>query len=62
MAMRDWLDNWKIPVLNQEVPKGTEVDAGKTKTPAGDKVAPKRPKPTQKSVQQNKGGATKKDA
>jgi hypothetical protein len=30
------------------VPKGTEVDAGSTKTPAGDKVVPKKMKPSQK--------------
>lgn len=55
MAMRDWHNDWKIPVLTQEVPKSTEVDAGQTKTPAGDKIAPKKPKPTQKSTQQKKG-------
>jgi hypothetical protein len=26
MEMRDWHDDWRIPVLTQEVPKGTEVD------------------------------------
>jgi hypothetical protein len=62
MDMRDWPDDWKIPVLNQEQPKGMEVDAGQTKIPARDKATPKRPKPTQKLAQQNKWGATKKDA
>jgi hypothetical protein len=38
------------------------VDAGQTKTPVGDKVAPKKPKPTQKLATKKKGGATKKDA
>jgi hypothetical protein len=56
MAMRDWTDNWKIPFLHQEVPKGTKVDVGKTKTPTGDKATPKRLKPTQNLVQQKKGG------
>jgi hypothetical protein len=46
MAMRDWHNDWRIPVLTQEFPKGTEVDAGSTKTPAGDKVVPKNPKPS----------------
>jgi hypothetical protein len=51
MAMRYWHDDdWKIPVLTQEVPKGMEVDVGSTKTPAGDKVMPKKTKPTQNSV------------
>jgi len=62
MAMRYFPDNWKIPFLTQEVPKGTEVDTGKTKTPTGDKFVPKRLKPMQKSEQQKKGGASNKDA
>jgi hypothetical protein len=55
MTMRDWHDDWKILVLTQEVPKGTEVDVGKTKTPAGDKVAPKRSKPTWKPTKKKEG-------
>jgi hypothetical protein len=30
MAIRYWPDDWKIPFLDQEVPKRTEVDAGQT--------------------------------
>jgi hypothetical protein len=45
MAMRDWPDDWKIPVLNQEEPKGIELDTSKTKTIAGDKAVPKMMKP-----------------
>jgi hypothetical protein len=55
MAMRDWPDDWKIPVLDQEVPQGTEVDAGQAKTPAGDKVVPKNLKPTQKWHNKRRG-------
>jgi hypothetical protein len=28
MTMRDWHDDWRIPVLTQEVPKGVKVDIG----------------------------------
>ena len=46
MAMRNWHDDWRISVLTQEFPQGTEVDGGSTKTPAGDKVVPKNLKPS----------------
>jgi hypothetical protein len=62
MAMRDWHDDWKNPVLTQEVPKGTEVDAGSTKKGIGYKTVPKKPKPTQDPTQQKNGSAPKKDA
>jgi hypothetical protein len=59
-------DDWKIPVITKEMPKGKEVEAGSSKTPAGDNIAPKNPtqqgKPSQKPVQQKKGSAPKKDA
>jgi hypothetical protein len=32
MSMRYWPNDWKILVLNQEVPKGKVVDVGQTKT------------------------------
>jgi hypothetical protein len=53
MAMWDWHDDWKISVITREVPTGKEVEAGVSKTPAGDSVVPKNLKPSQKS------GATK---
>ena len=28
MAIRDWHDEWRIPVLNQEMPTYKEVEAG----------------------------------
>jgi hypothetical protein len=43
MAMRDWHDDWRISVPTQEVPKGTEVDMGTTKTSIGDTAVPKKP-------------------
>jgi hypothetical protein len=41
MEMRDWQDDWKIPVITKDMPKGKEVEAGSSKTPAGDNIAPK---------------------
>jgi hypothetical protein len=38
MEIRDWKDDWKIPVITKEIPKGKEVEAGSSKTPAGDNV------------------------
>jgi hypothetical protein len=37
------------------------VDAGQAKTPVGDKVSPKKLKPTQKPMWQKKGDAGEKD-
>ena len=43
VAMRDWKNDWKIPVITKEMPKGKEVDAGSSKTPAGGNTATKKP-------------------
>jgi hypothetical protein len=48
MEIKDWQDEWRTPVLTQEMPTGTEADVGKFKTPVGDKSAPKKPNPSQK--------------
>jgi hypothetical protein len=61
MAMRYWPDDWRIPVLTQEVPQGMKVDASSTKTPTRDKVVPKNPKPTHNLTQQKKVSVPKKD-
>jgi hypothetical protein len=45
MAIKDWQDDWRVPVLNQEMSTDKEVDAGKEQTPAGDKNTPKNPNP-----------------
>jgi hypothetical protein len=55
MAMRDWHDDWRVPVLTQEVPPSTEAD---TTTP---KKSTKPGKPTQNMTQQTKGSALKKN-
>jgi hypothetical protein len=60
MEIKDWQDDWRVPVLTQEMPTGKEADAGKDQTPVGDKVVPKKPKPSQKPTQQKKGGVPKK--
>jgi hypothetical protein len=60
MAIKDWQDDWRVPVPTQEMPTDKEVEAGKDQTPFGDKVAPKKPNPSQKPTEQNKGGVPKK--
>jgi hypothetical protein len=60
MTIKDWQDDWRIPVLNQEIPASKEAYACQVQTPIGDKDAPKKPKPSQNSVHQKKGGVPKK--
>jgi hypothetical protein len=33
MTIKDWQDDWRVPVLNQDMSTDKEVDAGKEKTP-----------------------------
>jgi hypothetical protein len=60
MAIKDWQDDWRVPVLTQDMPTYKEAEAGKDQTLAGNKATPKNPKLSQKPTQQNKGGAPKK--
>jgi hypothetical protein len=60
MTIKDWQDDWKIPVLTQEIPTGKEVDAEQYQTPVVDKFAPKKPNPSHKSAQKKKVGVPKK--
>ena len=66
MAMRDWQDDWKIPVITKDMPKGKEVEARSSKTPVGDNISPQNPtqqgKPSQNPIQRKKGSAPRKDA
>jgi hypothetical protein len=55
MAIKDWQDDWRVPVLNQEMSMDKEVDAGQEQTPAGDKMMPKKPNPGQKPCNRRKG-------
>jgi hypothetical protein len=41
MEMRDWKDDWKIPVITKDMPKGKEVEARSSKTLAEDSIVPK---------------------
>jgi hypothetical protein len=36
MAIHDWKDDWNIPIITKEIPKGKEVEVGSSKTPAED--------------------------
>jgi hypothetical protein len=60
MAIKDWQDDWRVPILIQEMFMDKEVDAEQEQTPTGDKTTPKNPKPSHKLTQQKKGGAPKK--
>jgi hypothetical protein len=51
MTIRDWKDDWRVPVLTQDIPTGKEADAGQVETYVRDKAVPKKPNPSQKSVQ-----------
>jgi hypothetical protein len=44
MAIRDWYDDWRILVLNQEMPTDKEVKVGQEQKLAGDKTMPKKPR------------------
>jgi hypothetical protein len=55
MAIKDWNEDWRIPVLNQEMPADTEAEAGQEQTPAEEIMVPKKPRTGQTQVQQKKG-------
>jgi hypothetical protein len=46
MAIKDLQDDWRVPVLIQEMPIDKEVDAGKEQTHVGDTFSPKKPNPS----------------
>jgi hypothetical protein len=63
--IKDWKDDWKIPVITKDMPKGKEVEAGSSKTSGGGNFMAKKPtqqmKPGLKIVEQKKGNTPKKD-
>jgi restriction endonuclease len=61
MAIKDWNDDWRIPILNQEMPTRMEEKEGKEQTLAEEIAVPNKPRSGQNKVQQNKGGVSKKD-
>jgi hypothetical protein len=61
MAIKDWDDNWRIPVLNREMPtEMEEEEVGQGQTPVEEITVPKKPRTGQNKAQQKKGGASKK--
>jgi hypothetical protein len=60
MTIKDWDDDWRIPVMNQEIPIDTEVEVVQEKTPAEEITLPKKPRIGQNKAQQKKGGVSKK--
>jgi len=63
--MKYWQEDWKISVITKDMTKGKEVEAVFSKTSARRSIVTKKPtqqgKPGQKTTQQNKGSAPKKD-
>jgi hypothetical protein len=45
MAIEDWQDELRVPVLNQEISMDKEVDVEKEQTPEGDKTMPNKTEP-----------------
>jgi hypothetical protein len=41
--IKDWVDDWKIPVITKDMPKGKEIEAGSSKTSAGGSTTTKKP-------------------
>jgi hypothetical protein len=61
MAIKDWDDNWRIPVLNREIPtEMEEEEVRQEQTHAEEITVPKKPRTGQNKVQQKKGGVSKK--
>jgi hypothetical protein len=64
-AMKYWQDDWKIPVITKDMPKGKEVEAVSSNTSVEGSVVTKKPtqqvKHRSKTMQQKKGNAPKKD-
>jgi hypothetical protein len=44
MAIKDWNDDWRIPVLNQEIPVGRVEEVGQEQTPTEEIIMPKKPR------------------
>jgi hypothetical protein len=51
MAIKDWDDDWRIPVLNQEMPTGMEEEVGQGQTPVEEITVPKKPRTGQNKAQ-----------
>jgi hypothetical protein len=61
MAIKDWDDNWRIPILNREKPtEMEEEEVRQEQTHAEEIIVPKKPRIGQNKPQQKKGGASKK--
>jgi hypothetical protein len=56
MSIKDWNNDWRIPILNQEIPADKDTKAVQEHTPK----VPKNPRTGQNLTQQKKGGVSKK--
>jgi hypothetical protein len=51
MVIKDWDDEWRILVLNQEMPAGMEEEVGQEQTPTEEIIVPKKPRTGQNKAQ-----------
>jgi hypothetical protein len=42
--VKDWNKEWRIPILNQDIPADREAEEGKENTPAEEIMVPKKPR------------------
>jgi hypothetical protein len=70
MAIKDWEDEWRIPVLTREIPAEIEEEearqehthveeVGQEQTQPQEVTVPKKPRTGQNKPQQKKGGTSK---
>jgi hypothetical protein len=46
MAIKDWQDDWRVPILIQDIPTDKEADARQENTLIGEKTIPNQPNPS----------------
>jgi hypothetical protein len=60
MAIKDWEDDWRIPVLIREIPAEIEEEeVRQEQTHVEEITVPKKPRTGQNKAQQKKGGTSK---
>jgi hypothetical protein len=59
MAIKYSNDDWRITVLNREMPIEMEDEVRQGQTPVEEIIVPKKPRIGQKKAQQKKGGGVK---
>jgi hypothetical protein len=61
MTIKYWDDNWRIPILNREIPtEMEEEEVRQEQTHVEEITVPKKPKTGKNKAQQKKGGRPRK--